>query len=74
MNGQVFTTASDLDAILGSSDPALAEVSWLAWKAWSVALENDASPELLAVLLKASHAAVEASSASCDWGLHGDPS
>ena len=68
MNGQVFS-ASDLDALLGSADPALSEISWLAHQAWRVAFENDASPELVAVLLKASHAAVEASSASC--GLFG---
>ncbi|CAB4155729.1 hypothetical protein UFOVP665_22 [uncultured Caudovirales phage] len=61
------TTSTDLDALLGTADPVLSEVSWLAWNAWALALKTDASNELLSALLKASHAAVEAASASCKF-------
>jgi hypothetical protein len=58
------TTSTDLDALLGTGDPVLSEVSWLAWNAWALAVKNDAPNELVSALLKASHAAVEAASAS----------
>ncbi len=62
-----ITTTEELNELMGTPDPVLSEVASLAWDAWAQSFKTDASDELRSILLKASHAAIEACGASCKF-------